>query len=116
MRLKCINIVVNDMETMKNFYSMALKAKIDESRDGPDRCEILTDRVIIVLCRSDIPVNPHPDCCGLEFLVEDADAEYERLKSSGVAEIESPVTYSWGFRAVAFKDPEGNNIDFVQKL
>lgn len=116
MKLKCVNIPTTDVVRMRDFYAMALCAEYDESHGGPDRCEICTDGVTLVLCRTNTPVAVNPDSCGLEFLVDDVDAEYERLLSQGVKIENPPVTYPWGWRAFGFKDPDGSNIDFVQKV
>lgn len=52
----------------------------------------------------------------LMFEVEDADVEYERLKKMNVEFIMLPTTYPWGSRALWFKDPDGNIIDFYAKV
>ncbi len=54
----------------------------------------------------------------LMFEVEDVDKEYERLQHSGL-QIEftsQPATFPWGARAFSFKDPDGNNIDFLSPV
>ena len=42
------------------------------------------------------------------------DAEYRRLLDASIPVENPPVTYPWGWRAIGIKDPDGNNIDFVQ--
>ncbi len=51
----------------------------------------------------------------LMFEVEDVDAEYERLKNSGtfILFTSEPADYDYGCRAFGFKDPDGNDIDFL---
>lgn len=114
MILRCINLATNDVAPMRDFYAMALKTSYDESHGGPNRCEILTQGACLVLCKVNAPVSAHPESCGLEFEVDDVDAEYARLLAAGVRIDTPPVTYPWGWRAIGFKDPDGNNIDFVQ--
>jgi predicted enzyme related to lactoylglutathione lyase len=47
----------------------------------------------------------------VEFLVEDVDAEYERLRD-GVGEVVTePTTMPWGNRALLFRDPDGNLVN-----
>ena len=70
-------------------------------------------RRFFVITHSDTKTPVNPDCCGLEFAVDDVDAEYERLLSAGVSVERPPVTYPWGYRAIGFRDPDGNNIDFT---
>jgi len=48
------------------------------------------------------------------FEVEDADAEYERLKAMDIEFVMLPTTYPWGNRALWFKDPDGNIVDFYE--
>ena len=45
--------------------------------------------------------------------VDDVDAEYERLLTAGISVERPPVTYPWGYRAIGFRDPDGNNIEAV---
>ena len=52
----------------------------------------------------------------LMFEVEDVDAEYERLKTMNIEFIMLPTTYPWGSRALWFKDPDGNIVDFYSKV
>ena len=47
----------------------------------------------------------------VEFLVEDVDAEYQRLRD-GVGEVVTePTTMPWGNRALLFRDPDGNLVN-----
>jgi catechol 2,3-dioxygenase-like lactoylglutathione lyase family enzyme len=48
----------------------------------------------------------------IEFLVDDVDALYEDLK--GVVEdfVNVPTTMPWGNRALLFRDPDGNMVNF----
>lgn len=49
----------------------------------------------------------------IEFLVDDVDKEFERLKnylSSSV--VQEPTTMPWGNKSLLFRDPDGNLINF----
>ena len=53
--------------------------------------------------------------CKFTILVEDVDAEYERLQALHM-EIDfmaAPTTYPWGARSMHFRDPDGNIVCFV---
>jgi catechol 2,3-dioxygenase-like lactoylglutathione lyase family enzyme len=50
----------------------------------------------------------------IEFQVEDVDKEAGRLLRMGVPIVKQPTTYSWGRRAVWFRDPDGNIVNFYQ--
>ncbi|MCV7411603.1 glyoxalase [Mycobacterium florentinum] len=47
----------------------------------------------------------------LEFIVEDVDAEYERLRGSVGEIVTAPTTMPWGNRALLFRDPDGNLVN-----
>lgn len=51
----------------------------------------------------------------LMFRVGDVDKEYRRLKQLdiNIDFINEPTTFPWGMRAFSFRDPDGNNIDFL---
>lgn len=46
----------------------------------------------------------------LEFLVEDVDSEYQRLREH-VEVVTEPTTMPWGNRALLFRDPDGNLVN-----
>lgn len=49
----------------------------------------------------------------LGFIVQDVDAEYERLKAIGnVRFVTTPTTHPWGARSMHFRDPDGNILCF----
>ncbi|OBB98085.1 VOC family protein [Mycobacterium sp. 852002-40037_SCH5390672] len=47
----------------------------------------------------------------LEFLVEDVDSEYERLRERVAEVVTEPTTMPWGNRALLFRDPDGNLVN-----
>lgn len=115
MRLRCVNIPTIHVEEMRDFYSLVLDAPYDGSHGGPNRYEIPAGEVgYVVICRVSTPVVVHPESCGLEFEVDDVDAEYRRLLHAGVKIETPPTTLPWQWRFVALRDPDGNNVDLVQ--
>jgi catechol 2,3-dioxygenase-like lactoylglutathione lyase family enzyme len=54
----------------------------------------------------------------LMFRVESTDVEYQRLKHLDffILFTSEPADYPWGCRAFGFKDPDGNNIDFLAQV
>lgn len=116
MKLSCVNISTVNVDEMRDFYSFVLNASYDGSHGGPDRYEIPVGDLFIVICRANSASNVNPESCGLEFTVENVDAEYERLLAAGVEIENSPESLPWGWRFFAFKDPDGNTIDFVQNM
>jgi predicted enzyme related to lactoylglutathione lyase len=47
----------------------------------------------------------------LEFIVEDVDSEYERLREHLGEVVTTPTTMPWGNRALLFRDPDGNLVN-----
>ena len=50
------------------------------------------------------------------FLVEDVDAEAERLRGLGVEFISGPVDRPWGHRTLHLLDPDGFVVELAQKI
>ncbi len=48
----------------------------------------------------------------IEFLVDDVDTLYEKLKSVVEDFVNEPTTMPWGNRALLFRDPDGNMVNF----
>ena len=46
-----------------------------------------------------------------EFLVDDVDAEYERLKPVLNDVVQEPTTLPWGNRSLLFRDPDGSLVN-----
>jgi len=62
------------------------------------------------------PGTPGPrDEIILDFVVNDVDAEYERIDALGVEWIMPPTTQPWGNRNMIFRDPEGNLINVFSR-
>jgi predicted enzyme related to lactoylglutathione lyase len=47
----------------------------------------------------------------VEFIVDDVDAEYERLRGRLHDVVTEPTTMPWGNRALLFRDPDGNLVN-----
>jgi len=47
----------------------------------------------------------------VEFIVDDVDAEYQRLRERVVEVVTEPTTMPWGNRALLFRDPDGNLVN-----
>lgn len=112
MKLRCINIVSQSPESLTAFYERVFAAKAVEV--VPNRWELKVGDIFLVFTPTCEKVIVPTESCGLEFEVEDVDGEYQRLLADGIEIPEPPVTYPWKWRAFAVKDPDGNNLDFVQ--
>jgi predicted enzyme related to lactoylglutathione lyase len=52
----------------------------------------------------------------IEFLVENVDNEYLRIRELTNEIIQEPTTMPWGNRSLLFRDPDGNLINFFTPL
>jgi lactoylglutathione lyase len=50
------------------------------------------------------------------FLVEDVDAEAERLQEAGVVILNGPVDRAWGHRTLHLGDPDGFVVELAQEI
>ncbi len=57
-----------------------------------------------------------PPCGEIGFLIEDVDGEAARLRRLGVEILSGPVDRPWHERTLHIADPDGNVIEFAQKL
>ncbi|GAB4915337.1 ring-cleaving dioxygenase [Mycobacterium avium subsp. hominissuis] len=55
-------------------------------------------------------------CGEIGFLVDDVDEEATRLRGLGVEVLSGPVDRPWRERTLHIADPDGNVIEFAQKL
>ena len=47
----------------------------------------------------------------IEFLVDDVDADYDRIKHLPIDFVNAPTTMPWGNRSLLFRDPDGNLVN-----
>lgn len=52
----------------------------------------------------------------VEFLVDDVDAEHERIKEFVVDWLHGPKDMPWGNRSMMFRDPDGNAVNIYKPL
>lgn len=55
-------------------------------------------------------------CGEIGFLIDDVDREAERLQALGVEILKGPMDRPWRERTLHIADPDGNVIEFAQKL
>ncbi|OBI26124.1 glyoxalase [Mycobacterium sp. E1386] len=52
----------------------------------------------------------------VEFMVDDVDAEYERLHERVGEVVTTPTTMPWGNRALLLRDPDGNLVNLFTPI
>jgi transcriptional regulator with XRE-family HTH domain len=124
-QLVCINVPTPDTKRFVEFYNQVLGATILEP--VPGRYEVFfgnveerspDNRGMIIVPTHDpnFKKTETNACQGFEILVDNADAEYERIKNIGVEIAEPPKNVPWGYRFFHLKDPDGNGVDIIQVL
>ena len=117
MEFRGICIHTNNVPKLVDFYSKVLRAKAE----GDDTHAAFGEFDLAIWNPGNIDgqkFKASERFFTLMFEVENVDDEYERLKQSDL-EIEftsPPTTHPWGTRAFWFKDPDGNNIDFLSPV
>lgn len=114
MKLSAINLRTPRLSEMVSFYRDALALPCEER--APGRWEVQVGEVCLALVQGENVPPPDPENCLLEFAVEDVDQVYRRVTGLGFAPQNPPANLPWGYRYFALKDPDGNCVDFVQKL
>lgn len=103
MKLNCVNIATTRILEMRDFYSLILNKPYFERNSH--RYEIFLDNCCIVISYSETETPINPDCCGLEFIVDDIDIEYNRLITAGIGINNAPQTLPWNYKYFALKTP-----------
>jgi predicted enzyme related to lactoylglutathione lyase len=52
----------------------------------------------------------------IEFLVENVDNDYQKIKDLTDDIVQEPTTMPWGNRSLLFRDPDGNLINFFTPI
>lgn len=119
MNLVSIRIITNDVERLLSFYENITGAAA--IRYTEDFAELSTPRGTLAigskrtlrLFGADGQLEAEANrSVILEFLVEDVDAEFLRLKHHVRGFVQEPTTMPWGNRSLLFRDPDGNLINF----
>jgi uncharacterized glyoxalase superfamily protein PhnB len=117
MKFASTRLICADIKAMVGFYEMAL-AKPAEWL-APVFAEIVTPAATLALGSAETvalfkegSAEPGANRTAiLEFLVEDIDTEFIRLKDR-VDMVHEPKMMPWGNRSMQFRDPEGNIVAF----
>ena len=112
MKFVSIRLIAADMRAMVGFYEMVAGQAADWL--APVFAEIVTPSATIAIGSVDTvalfkegSAEPLANRTAIiEFMVDDVDAEFERLKDK-VEIVHAPKLMPWGNRSVQFRDPEG---------
>lgn len=112
MKFASTRLVVSDIKSVVGFYEKVTGMSADWL--APVFAEIITPSATLaigsaetVALFSEGSAEPAANrTATLEFMVDDVDAEFERLKDD-VEIVHAPKTMPWGNRTFQFRDPEG---------
>ncbi|MFD8979879.1 VOC family protein [Streptomyces sp. NPDC059564] len=113
-----IRIITSDVARLVDFYERA--TKVSATWANEDFAELRTTSATLAIGSartvplfapgSARPADNHSVI--LEFLVDDVDGVYENLNGFVEDFVNEPTTMPWGNRALLFRDPDGNLVNF----
>ncbi|OBF82632.1 ring-cleaving dioxygenase [Mycobacterium sp. 852002-51163_SCH5372311] len=111
---------VGSLERSVEFYRDVIGLEVRIEGDGYVEFEMLNTKFSLFE-RSKLPEligreGGTAPCAEIGFLIDDVDQEAERLKRLGVDILSGPVDRPWRERTLHIADPDGNVIEFAQKL
>ena len=112
MKLASIRLIAADIHKMVAFYEMVTGQQADWL--APQFAEIVTPAATLAIGSAETvalfqegSAEPGANRTAiLEFMVDDVDAAFDRLKGE-VEVVHEPKRMPWGNRSVQFRDPEG---------
>jgi predicted enzyme related to lactoylglutathione lyase len=117
MKFVSTRIITADVKRLVDFYEMVTEAS---ARWGNELFAEIPTPIGTLAIGSDKTVSLFGDGSAepaanrsaiVEFLVEDVDFEYERLRARLTEVVTKPTTMPWGNRALLFRDPDGNLVN-----
>ncbi|WP_426478192.1 VOC family protein [Chryseobacterium sp. CBSDS_008] len=118
MKLTSLRLISRDIKAAVEFYEQAIGATAQWYTE--DFAELSADTITIAIGSTrtmKMFSEGLTDFTGtksaiIEFLVNNVDEEYERIKNLASEIIQEPTTMPWGNRSLLFCDPDGNMINF----
>ncbi|MFI6041050.1 VOC family protein [Nocardia sp. NPDC051321] len=118
MNFVSIRIITGDITRLVDFYERATGLRANWSTEDFAELETTSATLAIASTRTVplfAPGSAHPaanQSVILEFLVDDVDTVYKNLTAFVTDFVNEPTTMPWGNRALLFRDPDGNLINF----
>ena len=118
MKVASIRIITADIKRLVNFFEQVTALTAKWSTD--DFAEIVTGTFTIAIGSTrtlaffgeDVATATHNKSVIIEFLVDNVDADHDRIKDIVSDIVQPPTTMPWGNRSLLFRDPDGNLINF----
>ncbi|MFF4399669.1 VOC family protein [Streptomyces sp. NPDC001480] len=118
MQFASIRLITDDVDRMVEFYERATGRTAKRFTDDFAEFRTATGALALASVRTVRALGaraPRPaanESVIIEFLVDDVDREYDRLRPLGIEFVTEPTTQPWGNRSLLFKDPDGNLVNF----
>jgi uncharacterized glyoxalase superfamily protein PhnB len=117
-------IVTDDVEKIAGFYAELFGKSVTLNEYyvevptqamsvGFSKCRFTEEQTPGITCTSTLGARRGEII--LDFVVDDVDAEYERISRLGVEWVLPPTTQPWGKRSMLFRDPEGHLINVFSR-
>jgi len=120
MNLVSIRIITSNTESLAAFYEQI--TGLSAIRYTPDFAELKTQNTTLAIGSTktlqffggeSIAQPAENRTAIIEFLVDDVDKEFERLKSFlSSTVVQEPTVMPWGNKSLLFRDPDGNLVNF----
>ena len=117
MRLVSIRIITADVKRLVAFYEMVTGVTaiwgnelFAEIPTAVGALAIGSDETVALFAQGSAEPAANRTAI-VEFIVDDVDAEYERLREQISDVVTEPTTMPWGNRALLFRDPDGNLVN-----
>jgi predicted enzyme related to lactoylglutathione lyase len=118
MNFVSIRIITGDVARLAGFYERV--TGVPATWSTPDFAEIRTAAATLAIGSTRTVPLFAPDSARpadnrsviIEFLVDDVDGVYENLTGFVEHFVNKPTTMPWGNRALLFRDPDGNLVNF----
>jgi predicted enzyme related to lactoylglutathione lyase len=118
MDLVSLRMITDDLERVVQFYEQV--TGVSATRHTPVFAELVLPSFTLAMGHTQTtqlfgddsarPADNHTVI--IEFMVDDVDGEYERLKPVVSEWVQPPTTMPWGNRSILFRDPDGNLVNF----
>jgi predicted enzyme related to lactoylglutathione lyase len=117
MNLVSIRIITDDVAGMADFYERLTGGEAE--RQGDIFAEVRSSYATLAIGSSKTVGLFGPGSVRaadnhtaiIEFLVDDVDAQYQRIRDWVDEIVTEPTTMPWGNRSLLFRDPDGNLIN-----
>jgi catechol 2,3-dioxygenase-like lactoylglutathione lyase family enzyme len=116
-----VRIITDNLDTMVDFYEHV--TAVTAHRPAPVFAELRYPSCTLALGHTSTAAlfnnaarPAHNQTAIIEWVVDDVDAEYERLKPIVSEWEQGPTLMPWGNRSILFRDPDGNLVNLFTPI